>query len=214
MGGASRVDSIGFSGKAPPFPFRRTAVNHSTTKANRPKEALLSSCRLRRGSRSLLGHLRLLYSNVSGLAPFCDTARSLLNHAVNACPACKSCCAVHSSGSSTARWRASWRSSIRRGARRHRIGGAASQALERAPAPLRPQARFRASVVHRLRQSSSAGRISVSRSVALQLEVEGSSENHAWRPEACDPLPSARRRTCRRRAADPPRPCGRATSRA
>ena len=47
--------------------------------------------------------------------------------------------------SSTAGWGPSERSSIRRGACRHRIGGAASQAFERGPASLRPQARYRAS---------------------------------------------------------------------
>ena len=47
--------------------------------------------------------------------------------------------------SSTAGLGPSVRSSIRRGACRHRIGGAASQALERGPGSLRPQARYRAS---------------------------------------------------------------------
>ncbi len=35
--GAIRIDSIGFSGKAEPLRFRRYAVTHRPTKANRPK---------------------------------------------------------------------------------------------------------------------------------------------------------------------------------
>ena len=146
---------------------------------------MLLSCRLGRGARSLLGHLRLLYSNVSGLAPFCDTARSLLNHAVDSCPACESCCAVHSSGlidGALASVLAVFYPS------RRIVGiGLAGQHHRRASVVQHRSGHkqdFALPVVHGLRQSSSAGRISVSRSVALQLGVEGPSESHAWAPRS------------------------------
>jgi hypothetical protein len=42
---------------------------------------------LNRGLLPRLGHLRLLFSTVSELALFCDTARPLLNHLVDPVPA-------------------------------------------------------------------------------------------------------------------------------
>ena len=117
--------------------------------------------------------------------------------------------------SSTAGWGPSERSSIRRGACRHRIGGAASQAFERGPGSLRPQARYRAS-----RRPWSApvlirrGGSPQALKVRANLRLKGSPSVMRGRREACDLSPSARGRTCRGRAADPCRTCRRATSRA
>ena len=107
----------------------------------RPPDGGALSCRLNRGRGSLSGHRRLLSSRVSGLALFCDSAAppdEPPGRSVSGCevPMRRAVFRAHRRRVGT-----SERSSIRRGACRHGIGGASSQAFERGPGSLRPQAR-------------------------------------------------------------------------
>src|SRR5271165_4511563 len=94
---AAALKSLVLLGREPAGRVGRMAKISNPTNHMRRAGGGALSCPLNRGSLSLLGHLRLLLSIVSGIALFCDCVRSPLNHLVDPFSAFESWGAEHSS---------------------------------------------------------------------------------------------------------------------